>query len=170
MSDISSLPYRPCVGIMAINRAGMVWIGRRVAGRRAVEGVGQWWQMPQGGLDPGESAREAALRELGEETGMHSVEVVGEGPRPYRYDLPADLVPHTWGGRFRGQEQTWFAIRFLGPDSEIDISGHGGMEAEFDSWRWARLDELVDLIVPFKRDVYARAIADLAPFVKPLAQ
>jgi putative (di)nucleoside polyphosphate hydrolase len=150
---------------MAINRAGMVWVGRRILTRRGADrrrgGFNQWWQMPQGGIDPGEPPEAAAIRELNEETGMRTVRVLGCTSDWLTYDLPAALVPVNWGGRYRGQAQLWYALRFLGEDSEIDIGPKEGHVQEFDAWRWAAPDELIDLIVPFKRDVYSRALAEL---------
>jgi putative (di)nucleoside polyphosphate hydrolase len=148
----TDLPYRPCVGIMLINRKGRVWIGRRPA-TPDEEGAGQWWQMPQGGIDAGEDPRAAAARELFEETGVRSIEFMAEAPEWYLYDLPAHLVGVSWGGRYRGQKQRWFAFRFLGDDREVDIAPEGH-KPEFEEWRWADIDEVTALIVPFKRRVY----------------
>ncbi len=155
------LPYRPCVGVMLINRAGLVWIGHRIIQPKDDEalGVGMWWQMPQGGIDEGEDLASAALRELGEETGVTSAEIIEESPRWYCYELPPHLIGISWKGRYRGQKQKWFAVRFTGDDVEIDISGVGH-KPEFDDWRWARMDELAELIVPFKRKVYDQVITD----------
>ena len=159
--DKDKLPYRPCVGVMLINQAGLVWIGHRIAQVNDDEaaGVGMWWQMPQGGIDEGEDLHSAALRELAEETGVTSATIIEESGRWYQYDLPPHLVGVSWKGRYRGQKQKWFAIRFTGEDSEIDISGIGH-KPEFDDWRWAQMDELSELIVPFKRAVYDQVIAD----------
>lgn len=151
--------YRPCVGVMLLNKQGLVWVGRRMqVGRDDDEGIGHWWQMPQGGIDKGEDGRQAALRELREETGVFSAKVIEEAPTTFKYDLPDELIGVAWKGRYRGQEQRWYALRFTGEESEIDISGVGH-EAEFDQWRWAHMDELADLIVPFKRDVYEAVVA-----------
>lgn len=165
---IAELPYRACVGQMVINRDGLVWVGRRSDSKQDPEGRGDWWQMPQGGVDEGEDPRGAALRELFEETGMRSVEIIAEHPRWLRYDLPPHLVGKAWGGRYRGQAQKWFAVRFLGPDGEISILPPPGCSREFDEWRWAPASELLDLIVPFKREVYREVLADFAPLAKPL--
>jgi putative (di)nucleoside polyphosphate hydrolase len=157
------LPYRPCVGIMLINEDGLVWIGRRADSPQENEGPGHWWQMPQGGIDKGEAPDEAALRELAEETSVRSARIAGEIPGWLYYDLPEHLVGVAWKGRYRGQKQKWFAARFEGDDSEVNIlAPDGGHKAEFDAWKWVRPDELVDLIVPFKRDVYAKVVAGFA--------
>jgi len=162
------LPYRPCVGVMAINRAGDVWVGRRVEAQHHNEGQGNWWQMPQGGIDEGEDPALAALRELREETGMCSIEILAQSPQWYTYDLPPELIGKAWGGRYRGQTQVWFAFRFLGDDSEIDISPLSGANAEFDAWKWAPIGELTELIVPFKREVYAQVVEAFAHLARPL--
>lgn len=166
--DPSSLNYRPCVGIMVLNRDGLVWIGRRADAPGEPEGPGAWWQMPQGGIDEHEDPRTAALRELVEETGMRSVEIILEMPGYQLYDLPPSLMGKAWGGRYRGQRQKWYAMRFTGPDSEIDIAPQAGHKAEFDAWRWAPIGELMSLIVPFKRDVYAEVVKAFAPLARPL--
>jgi len=158
------LPYRPCVGIMLINDAGLVWIGRRRP-KWAGDASGYIWQMPQGGISAGEAARAAALRELEEETGVTSVEVLAQAPGWFTYDLPDDLLGVALKGRYRGQRQKWFAMRFTGHDSEIDISPRGGHKAEFDAWRWAPVRDLGRLIVPFKRQVYADVVAAFARVV-----
>jgi putative (di)nucleoside polyphosphate hydrolase len=128
------LGYRPCVGVMLLNRDGLVWIGRR-ADKPNPEGDGQWWQMPQGGIDKGEDPRETALRELAEETSIRSATIIAEAPEWYRYDLPKQLIGKSWGGRYRGQMQKWFAARFTGDDSEINLTPPGH-KPEFDQWRW----------------------------------
>jgi putative (di)nucleoside polyphosphate hydrolase len=153
----SNLPYRPCVGIMLLNCDNLVWLGRRFD-KANDEGEGQWWQMPQGGIDEAEDPAKAALRELEEETSVRSAEIIAEAPGWLVYDLPNHLVGTAWNGRFRGQKQKWFAARFLGDDSEIDLAPKGHTP-EFDAWRWAPMDELPQLIVPFKRDVYEQVIA-----------
>jgi len=144
------LPYRPCVGIMLLNRQGRVFIGKRLD--QTVEG----WQMPQGGIDPGEEPRQAALRELQEEVGTARVEIIGEMGDWITYDLPPHLVGIAFHGRFKGQRQKWFCLRFLGEDSEINLHTH---EPEFSDWKWVDLDALPGLIVPFKRDTYRAVIA-----------
>ncbi len=156
--DITSLPYRPCVGLMVLNAQGHIWIGRRI-GARLRDGTGNWWQMPQGGIDAGEAPDAAALRELTEETGMRSAHILAESVHWHAYDLPADLIGRVWGGKYRGQTQKWFAIRFTGDEREIDIAPRDH-DPEFEDWRWAPVDEVLDLIVPFKRQVYTAVIAE----------
>lgn len=160
--------YRPCVGIMVLNRDGLVWIGRRHDAPSEPEGPGAWWQMPQGGIDEHEDPRQAALRELEEETGMRSVAIIAESPGWYTYDLPEALRPRAWGGRYRGQRQKWFAARFQGDEAEIALE-RPGHAPEFDAWRWARIGELVGLIVPFKRSVYEELVRDFAGVARPEA-
>jgi putative (di)nucleoside polyphosphate hydrolase len=146
------LPYRPCVGIMLLDRDGRVFVARR---RDTPDG----WQMPQGGIDKGETVREAAFRELKEEIGTDRAEFLAEAPEAVRYDLPDHLVGKVWGGRYRGQEQRWVALRFLGKDGDIDIETE---HPEFDAWRWSPPDRVLAEIVPFKRDVYATVLAAFA--------
>lgn len=146
-AEIAALPYRPCVGLMLVNGEGAVFAGQRI------DSPGNAWQMPQGGIDAGETPLEAAFRELGEETGIqpHAVEVLAEAPDWTTYDLPHDLVPQLWQGRFRGQKQRWFLMRFAGDDSLIDIARP---HAEFSAWRWMAPEILLERIVPFKRATY----------------
>ena len=153
--------YRPCVGVLLFNPAGLVWIGRRI-------GLPEHpWQMPQGGIDKGEAPEEAALRELREETGTDKALIVGETQGWLSYDLPGWARSpdggKAWGGKWRGQTQKWFACRFIGEDSDFNINDH---DPEFDSWRWAEMDEVPGLIVEFKRAVYAEAVAELKPMVR----
>ncbi len=163
------LPYRPCVGIMVLNDKGLAWAGRRIVqpDTHELSGATQLWQMPQGGVDKGEDPREAAYRELYEETGMKSVSFLAETPEWITYDLPEHLIGVALKGKYRGQKQKWFALRFEGPESEIAINPPpGGHEAEFDMWEWKPMTELPELIVPFKRKVYdsvVEAFRHLAP-------
>jgi len=156
------LPYRPCVGIMVLNAEGRVFVGRRIAEPNGeMEGAEKLWQMPQGGIDREENPRLAAERELFEETGMRSVALLAETKDWLTYDLPADLVGIALKGRYRGQRQKWFAFRFSGTDSEIAIDPPpGGHTAEFDAFAWKSMDEVLDLVVPFKRPVYEAVIAE----------
>jgi putative (di)nucleoside polyphosphate hydrolase len=156
------LPYRPCVGIMVLNREGLVWAGRRIpVGNSEYDGSPQLWQMPQGGIDEGEDPEEAARRELYEETGMKSVRLIARAAEWFNYDLPEQLIGVGLKGKYRGQTQAWFAYRFEGDESEIAINPPpGGHEPEFDQWKWKRMEELPGLIVPFKRAVYDRVVAE----------
>ncbi|MEO8668765.1 MAG: RNA pyrophosphohydrolase [Bauldia sp.] len=158
---IEDLPYRPCVGIALFDRDGRVWAGQRTHVTGDAEGLGSWWQMPQGGIDDGEDQYKAALRELYEETSVTSVSLIREAQGWFKYELPPELVPTSWGGRYRGQKQKWFALRFEGKDSEVDVlhPGGGKHKAEFSDWRWESLARLPDLIVPFKRGVYDQVVA-----------
>ena len=160
-SGIDSLPYRPCVGIAVFNREGRVWIGHRNDAAAEGEGQGHWWQMPQGGLDPDEDPEEAAYRELFEETSIKNVELIRAADGWFTYDLPPELVGISWKGRYRGQKQKWFALRFTGAESEIDVLKPGGGEykPEFSRWRWETLPRLPELVVPFKRTVYEQVVA-----------
>jgi putative (di)nucleoside polyphosphate hydrolase len=161
---IEDLPYRSCIGVAVFNRDGLVWTGRRTHVTGDAEGIGSWWQMPQGGIDEGEDHYKAALRELYEETSITSVSLIREAPGWFRYDLPPDLVPTSWGGRYRGQKQKWFALRFEGNESEIEVlhPGGGKHKAEFSEWRWEKLERLPEVIVPFKRKVYEDVVAAFA--------
>ena len=151
-AEIAALPYRPCVGLVVMNRVGEVFAATRI------DNPTDAWQMPQGGVDEGEAPRDAALRELTEETGIEpaSVEVIAETEEWIPYDLPHDLVPKLWKGRFKGQEQKWFLLRFMGDDAEIDIETE---EPEFSAWRWMKPDEVIEKIVPFKRATYEQVFA-----------
>ena len=151
-----ALRYRRGVGIMLLDRAGRVFVGRRIDTPEA-------WQMPQGGIDPGESPRQAALRELEEETGTAKAEIVAETTDWLRYELPPALRGKAWGGGYRGQEQKWFAMRFLGDDRDIDLAAH---HPEFDAWKWAPATALPGLIVPFKRALYEAVLKEFAPILE----
>ena len=146
--------YRPCVGIMLVNAEGKAFVGRRIDNKE-----GDWWQMPQGGVDPGEDPTEAALRELGEETGItpDKVSVIGKLDETIRYDLPAELIGKLWEGRYCGQEQTWFLARFSGTEGDVNLDAHD--PPEFCEFRWVDPEDLPDLIVPFKKRVY-RAVLE----------
>lgn len=162
--SIESLPYRPCVGVMVLNRAGLAFIGRRSGGPEHVD-LAHAWQMPQGGIDPGEQPWPAALRELCEETNIRSVQRLGEIAEWLNYDIPRELVGQAWKGQYRGQTQKWFAVRFTGPESEIDIAHPAGAHtAEFSAWRWEPMQNLPDLVVPFKRAVYLRVVQEFGKF------
>jgi putative (di)nucleoside polyphosphate hydrolase len=156
--------YRPCVGIMLLNRDGLVFVGRRRAKRSSdplkPEPHGDYdWQMPQGGIDAGEDPYHAALRELLEETNVKTTSPLAETADWLSYDLPPDVLKKSWKGRFQGQRQKWFALRFDGDDSEIDIDEPaGGQRPEFDAWRWERMERLPELIIPFKRAVYENVV------------
>ncbi len=160
--------YRPCVGIMLLNRQGLAFVGRR-RGKRSFDPdiVDYEWQMPQGGIDQGEAPLAAALRELHEETNVTSVVLLGEATRWYSYDLPLGATKR-WKGKYRGQTQKWFALRFTGHEEEIDIErpGGGAHQPEFDAWRWERLELLPELIVPFKRPVYEQVLQDFAHLIE----
>jgi len=162
------LPYRPCVGTMVLNRDGLVFVGRRTSGPEHLDADRTHsWQMPQGGIDAGEEPLAAALRELREETNITSVTLLAEAPDWFTYDLPPALIGKAWNGRFRGQRQKWYALRFTGSDAEIDIANPAGHDPEFVAWRWAALNELPDLVVPFKRQVYTAIVAEFARLLTP---
>ena len=158
--DTSELGYRPCVGVMLVNSAGEVFVGRRIDNKE-----GDFWQMPQGGIDEGEDSRDAALRELWEETGVtaEKVAIIGQTAEPLRYDLPDELIGKLWGGKFRGQEQAWFLARFEGTDDDIDLEAHN--PPEFCEYRWVPGSTVADLIVPFKKRVYRAVVAEFADLI-----
>lgn len=149
----TDLPYRPCVGVVLINREGLVFAGQRIDSKIPA------WQMPQGGIDDGEKPNEAALRELWEETGVSAdlVEKIGKTQDWVTYDLPPELLGKVWGGKYKGQRQKWFLYRFLGQDDQIQIDTE---HPEFATWAWVKADEMVEGIVPFKRAVYEQVVAE----------
>jgi putative (di)nucleoside polyphosphate hydrolase len=149
--------YRPGVGLMMFSRSGLVFVAQRLDSVDA-------WQMPQGGIDPGESPRKAALRELAEETGTSQVTILAESKDWYAYDLPPNLRRRLWGGRYRGQRQKWFALRFEGSDSDINLATK---HPEFSAWKWAPVADLPGLIVPFKRDLYVALVAEFGHLAAP---
>jgi putative (di)nucleoside polyphosphate hydrolase len=154
--EIAQLPYRPCVGVMLANPRGHIFVAQRKD--RDTDA----WQMPQGGVDKGENTRDAALRELQEETSIPArlVTIEGESAGLIRYDIPHELVPHIWKGRYRGQEQKWYLMRFHGADTQVDLETD---YPEFSSWKWIAPGELVGSIVPFKRAVYEQVLAEFGP-------
>jgi putative (di)nucleoside polyphosphate hydrolase len=156
MIDPSTLPYRPCAGIMLLNAQRQVFVGQRLDSQLDA------WQMPQGGIDEGEDAETAAFRELTEETGIapHLAKLIARSAGEHLYDLPEHMLGKIWKGKYRGQRQIWFLMHFLGTDADINIAT---AHEEFRAWRWAAPEQLVDLIVPFKRELYANVIAEFAP-------
>ena len=158
MIEPDSLPYRPCVGIVLIDARGLVFAGQRI------DNPSPAWQMPQGGIDEGETPREAAYRELWEETGVtrDKVEFVGKTHGWVTYDLPPELLGKIWGGKYRGQRQKWFLFRFKGQDADVKIASE---HPEFSTWRWILVDEMVESIVPFKRAVYEEVIRSFRAYL-----
>jgi len=157
---MTTLPYRPCVGIMLLNPSGKVWIGRRAATRMVQQDEPGAWQMPQGGIDKGEQPQAAALRELAEETGITQVTILDETAGWLTYDLPPHLIGTALRGKYRGQKQKWFAMRFTGQDASIDLAA--AKDDEFDAWRWEDARALPRLIVAFKRPVYEQVVSAFA--------
>jgi len=165
MEHHQDMPYRTSVGVMLINAQGLVFIGRRT---NLIEDANTHaWQMPQGGVDADELPWHAAQRELYEETNIDSVERIAESGEWLTYDIPHTIAGRAWKGRYRGQRQKWFAVKFTGQDSEIDVEKPGGglHKAEFTTWRWEPAHNLVDLVVPFKRPVYEQVVREFAHLV-----
>lgn len=160
MSDLTNLPYRPCVGIMLVNADGHVFVGKRIDNKE-----GDAWQMPQGGIDQGEELIPAAMRELWEETGVTDAHatIIAQAKEELLYDLPPELVGKLWRGKYRGQRQTWLLVRFTGTDSDIKLDAH--KPAEFCDWKWVTPDELPDLIVPFKKRVYRAVVEEFRDLI-----
>ena len=155
MSKLNKLPYRQGVGIMLAKKEKKIFVGKRIDNRAA-------WQMPQGGVDQDENIVDAAKRELKEETGVSSIKIIKKSDKIYTYDLPDYLLGKIWKGRFKGQEQTWFLAQFLGEDDEINLDQKN---AEFKKWKWVNIDELPDLIVPFKKKLYQELVKEFRPFI-----
>ena len=165
MPAYKSLPYRPCVGMAVFNRKGRVFVGRRIDGPEHVDAE-HAWQMPQGGIDRGEDPWRAALRELYEETNIRSVGKLGEIDDELCYDIPREIIGQAWGGKYRGQCQKWYALRFTGKDGEINIDEPGGHKPEFVEWKWVAIRELPDLVIPFKRQTYERVVKEFERFAR----
>ncbi|HSI17954.1 MAG TPA: RNA pyrophosphohydrolase [Sphingomonas sp.] len=159
MTDPMSLPYRPCAGVMLLNTQGQVFVGQRL------DSTLEAWQMPQGGIDDGEDPLAAAIRELGEETGImpDKIALIAEAPDELTYDLPEDMVGKIWKGKWRGQRQRWFLFRFLGNDEDVDIATD---HQEFRAWRWLEPQDLPATIVPFKKVLYEQVLAAFAPHLR----
>lgn len=156
MVQKENLPYRPCAGLMVMNREGKIFVARRIDTDLDA------WQMPQGGIDDGEDPKTAALREMKEEIGTDKAEIIAESQDWLTYDLPDHLIGKVWKGKYRGQKQKWFLLRFLGDDSDINIATE---HPEFDAWQWMALEDVPKYIVPFKRDIYQAVCAEFAPHV-----
>jgi putative (di)nucleoside polyphosphate hydrolase len=164
--DPARLPYRLSAGIMLLNKDNLAFVGKRKAdaGPEHVDDT-YAWQMPQGGIDEGEDPYAAALRELYEETNVRSVSLIAEAPDWFAYDLPGTVLRKSWKGRYRGQKQKWYALRFLGREDEIDVSAPGGHKPEFTAWRWVPVADLPNLIIPFKRPVYEQVVNAFQPLL-----
>ncbi|MDG2004653.1 MAG: RNA pyrophosphohydrolase [Novosphingobium sp.] len=160
MNDLAHLTYRPCVGVMLVNADGLAFVGKRIDIRE-----GDFWQMPQGGVDEGEDLREAALRELWEETGVERdlVTLLSQTRDELLYDLPEEVIGKLWGGKYRGQRQHWFLGRFQGNDRDIKLDAH--KSPEFNEWKWVAPKLLPDLIVPFKKSVYRAVLKEFSDLI-----
>jgi putative (di)nucleoside polyphosphate hydrolase len=152
--EIAKLPYRPCVGMLLLNGEDKVFVGRRNDTAKEGDNI---WQMPQGGIDKGETPQEAVLREMEEEIGTGKAEIIAESRQWLHYDLPDHLVGKVWKGKYRGQKQRWFALRFLGQDADIDLATE---HPEFDAWQWVELEDVPGLVIPFKRDTYRAVVSE----------
>lgn len=150
------LPYRKCVGVMLLNKQKQVFVGQRIDNRSDA------WQMPQGGVEEGEDLNDAALRELEEEIGTNNVKILGQAKQWYDYDIPDFLIPKFWGGKYRGQTQMWFVAEFLGQDSEVNINTS---HPEFSKWKWADAEDLPNIIVPFKRELYKKLVEEFGEWL-----
>ena len=157
--DAAPTRYRPNVGVILVNREGRVFVAARI------DNPADAWQMPQGGIDKGEDPAVAALRELEEEIGTGKAEIVAESEGWYQYELPPELVGKMWGGKYRGQKQKWYVLRFLGTDADINLDTR---HPEFRAWKWVPFEQVPDLIVPFKRDLYQELVATFGDTVKGL--
>lgn len=159
-SEKALLPYRKGVGAVLFDTRGLVFVARRI------DTPGEAWQLPQGGIDDHEKPRQAVMRELREEIGTCNAAIIGKSEQWYRYDLPDHLVGKVWAGRYRGQRQRWFALRFLGRDSDIDLAADG--HPEFNDWRWVPITSLPSLAIPFKRKLYEDLLAEFSRFAVPV--
>jgi putative (di)nucleoside polyphosphate hydrolase len=159
MTELENLPYRPCAGVMLVNADGLVFVGQRIDNPGS-----DAWQMPQGGIDEGEEPQEAALRELEEETGVSRdlVTIIAKTEEELFYDLPPELLGKVWGGKWRGQRQLWYLMRFGGKDDDVNIATH---HAEFSTWKWVEPAQLPLLIVPFKKKLYEKVIAEFSDLI-----
>jgi len=165
-ADVAHLPYRPCVGVALFNRAGMVWTGRRNHQKHDVDSPYRW-QLPQGGIDPGEKPEQAAFRELWEEAGTRQAEILAKAGAVFTYDYPAEVLSAAKRNRWRGQAQHWFAMLYTGTEDLFDLEVH---HPEFDAWEWRPLETIPELIIPFKRAVYEQVVAAFTPIAQRLAR